>query len=250
LIDRVSEYERELITEEYYGACTGELDQAIYALRLGRRNYPRWWGFVNNLSEAYISLGQFEDGLKEGKEAARLQPNVEPPYRRQLDAYICLDRLAEAKQLAEQVRVQGLDGARIHQRFLEMAYVEDDPAAAAREIQWFAGKPEEYLSLGLQAAHRNVLGQRSESRKLYQQAAEAARAGVSEAPRLNSRMPMRVPTRCRITARLYAALDVLPWPWRCAAMSPKRRSSPQRLPNSFQMEPSGTGSTYRRFARL
>jgi hypothetical protein len=175
LIDRVSEYERELITEEYYGACTGELDQAIYALRLGSRNYPRWWGFVNNLSEAYLSLGQFEDGLKEGKEAARLQPNVEPPYRRQLDAYICLDRLAEAKQLAEQVRVQGLDGARIHQRFLEMAYVEDDPAAAAREIQWFAGKPEEYLSLGLQAADPNVLGQRSESRKLYQKAAEAAR---------------------------------------------------------------------------
>jgi hypothetical protein len=143
------------------------MDKAIDANRLGRRNYPRYWAFLNALSEVYISLGQFEDGLKEGKEAARLQPNVEPPNRRQLDAYLCLDRLPEAKALAEKVRVQGLDGPRIHQRFLEMAYVEDDGAAAARETQWFAGKPEEYLSFGLHSAHLSVLGQRREFRKLY-----------------------------------------------------------------------------------
>ena len=65
---------------------------------------------------------------------------------------------AEAKQLAEKLRAQGLGGARIHQRFLEIAYVEGDDAAAAREIQWFAGKPAEYLSFGLQAANQNALG--------------------------------------------------------------------------------------------
>ena len=150
--------------------------------QLGIRNYPRYWGFHNNLSVIYIDLGQYEEGLKEGLEAARLQPNVEPPYRRQLDAYICLDRLPEARQLAEKLRAQGLGGARIHQRFLEMAYVEDDQAAIAREIQWFAGKPEEYLSFGLQAANRNVHGQRRESHKLYQRAAETAlRRGLRDA---------------------------------------------------------------------
>ncbi len=55
-----------------------------------------------------------------------------------------------------------------------MAYIEGDQAAAARETQWYAGKPEEYLSFGLQAAHRNVLGQRRESSKLYKRAAETA----------------------------------------------------------------------------
>jgi hypothetical protein len=48
---------------------------------------------------------------------------------------MCLDRLADAKALAPQVRALGIDGARIHQRFLEMAYIEGDEAAAAREIQ-------------------------------------------------------------------------------------------------------------------
>src|SRR5437879_6331337 len=181
MIDRLSEYERDEIATHYYKA-TGELDKAIDAHQLGIRNYPRYWGFHNNLSELYIDLGQYEEGLKEGLEAARLQANVEPPYRRQLDAYICLDRLPEARHLAQKVRALGLDGTRIHQRLLEMAYVEDDQAAIAREIQWFAGKPEEYISFGLQAANRDVHGQRGEAHKLYQRALEAGlRRGLRNA---------------------------------------------------------------------
>jgi serine/threonine protein kinase/Tfp pilus assembly protein PilF len=174
LIDRVSEFERDLIAASYY-SYDGQTDKAIDTYRLSIQNYPRYWGFHNNLSAEYIDLGQFEEGLKEGLEATALQANVEPPYRRQLDAYLCLDRLAEAKQLAEKLRAQGLGGGRIHQRVLEIAYVEGDDAAAAREIQWFAGKPVEYLSFGLQAANQNVLGRRRESSKLYLRAAEAAR---------------------------------------------------------------------------
>jgi serine/threonine protein kinase/Flp pilus assembly protein TadD len=173
LIDRVSEFERDLITADYY-LFDGQSEKAIDAYRLGIQNYPRSWGFHNDLSVEYIDLGQFEEGFKEGQEASGLEANVEPPYRRQLDAYMCLDRLAEAKQLAEKLRAQGLGGARIHQRFLEIAYVEGDDAAAAREIQWFAGKPAEYLSFGLQAANQNALGQRRESSKLYRRAAETA----------------------------------------------------------------------------
>jgi hypothetical protein len=175
LIDRVSDYERDLIAENYYYEITAELDKAIHALQMTVRNYPRYWGSHNTLSAIYIDLGQYEEGLKEGLEAARLQPNAEPAFRRQLDAYICMDRLPEAKQVAEKLRAQGLDRSRIHQRFLEMAYIENDPAAADREAQWFAGKTEEYLGIGLQAANRNLHGQRRESHTLYQRAADTAR---------------------------------------------------------------------------
>jgi tetratricopeptide (TPR) repeat protein len=180
LIDRVSEFERALIAGIYYEDA-GELDKAADAYRLGVRNYPRYWGFHNSLSELYIRLGQYEDGLREGLEAARLQPDVEPPYRRLLDAYMCFDRLADARQLREKLRLSGLGGARIHQRFIELAFVDGDGAAIDRETQWFAGKPEEYLSFGLQAAYRNVLGQRHESHKLFRRGAEAAlRLGLRE----------------------------------------------------------------------
>jgi DNA-binding winged helix-turn-helix (wHTH) protein/tetratricopeptide (TPR) repeat protein len=173
LIDRVSEYERYYIAGGYYES-TGELDKAIDAYRLGIANYPRDWGFHNNLGLLYIDLGQSEEGLREGQAAAQLQPNAEPPYRRQLDAYMYLDRLDEARKVAAGARMHGIDGARIHQRFLEMAYIEGDRAAVTREIQWYAGKPEEYISFGLRAVDRTVLGQRRESSKLYKRAAETA----------------------------------------------------------------------------
>jgi len=173
LIDRVSEYEGDEIATDYYLA-TGELYKAIDTVQLGIRNYPRSWELRNYLSATYIELGQYEEGLAEGLEAARLEAKAEPPYRRQLDAYLCLNRISEAKKLADRLWAQGLGGARIHQRFLEIAYVEGDPAAIVRENQWFTGKPDEYLSFGLQAADRNVHGQRREAQKLYKQAAETA----------------------------------------------------------------------------
>jgi tetratricopeptide (TPR) repeat protein len=173
LIDHVSEYERDSIAAGYY-ETTGEYDKAIDAYRAGLGNYPGDWGFHNNLSENSNNLGQFEEGLKEGQAAAQLQPAAEPPYRRLMDASMGLDRLDEAKKFAEMARTHGINGARIHQRFLEIAYIDGDQTAVARETQWYAGKPEEYLSFGLQAANRNVLGQRLESSKLYKRAAETA----------------------------------------------------------------------------
>jgi tetratricopeptide (TPR) repeat protein len=173
LIDRVSPFERDFIATKYY-SFNGELDKANDAYRLANQDYPRFWMFPNELSESLITLGQFEEGLKEGQEAVRLEPRVEFAYRRLLDAYICLDRLVEAREVVLKLRALGIGGARIHQRFLEIAYLQGDQAAVARETQWYMGRPEEYLSFGLQAASRNVLGQRRESSKLYQRAAQAA----------------------------------------------------------------------------
>jgi hypothetical protein len=175
LADRVSESERAELTAYYY-RITGELDKEVDAYQQAARKINfRKWSFHNQLSVIYIDEGRYVEGLEEGLEAARLNPDTEAPYRRQLDAYICLNHLAEAKQVAEKLRQLHLDGTRIHQRFLEIAYMEDDQDAAAKEIQWFSGKPEEYLSFGLQAAYRNVHGERRESHKLYQRAVETAR---------------------------------------------------------------------------
>ena len=173
LSDRVSTFERDYIAAAYYEG-TGELDKSIELRRTMNANYPRDWSPHNTVSENLITLGQFEEGLREGQAAAQLQPNAEPPYRRLMDAYMCLDQLDEAKKVAEKVRSLGIDGARIHQRFLEIAYIAGDQAAVDREIQWYAGKPEEYLSFALQAASLNAAGRRRESSGLYKRAAESA----------------------------------------------------------------------------
>jgi DNA-binding winged helix-turn-helix (wHTH) protein/tetratricopeptide (TPR) repeat protein len=175
LADRVSEIERTEITAYHYRA-TGDLDKEIDAYQIAvRENYPRVWSFHNQLALTYNDMGRFEDGLRDGLEAVRLVPDLEAPYRRVLDSYLCLGRFGEADRMAAEVRAHGIDGARIHQRFLELGYLEDDSTATAREIQWYAGKPDEYLSFGLQAAALNMHGQRRASHALYQRAADAAR---------------------------------------------------------------------------
>jgi tetratricopeptide (TPR) repeat protein len=71
LVDRVSDTERTDITAYYY-RFTGELDKEIDAWQLSARNYPRNWGPHNQISVTLIDMGQFEEGLTEGREAARL----------------------------------------------------------------------------------------------------------------------------------------------------------------------------------
>ena len=237
LVDRVSEIERDEITAYYYRA-NGEVDKEIDAWQSGTRNYPREWSFHNQLSVIYVDLGRYEEALKEALEAFRLDPNTDAPYRRQLDAYICLDRLAEAKQLGEKARMMGLDGPRIHQRFLEAAYTGDEQAAIPREIQWFAGKPEEYLSLGLQAAYLNMHGRRRESHNLYQRAAEMAlRRGLKSvagelrgSERAGRRARRQLPDRAPPGPPGAGAGNVR----RCG---PRRRNSRQRTSKVF---PNGT----------
>lgn len=175
MMDRVSDPERVELTAYYY-RFTGEWEKEIDAYQQAVRDaYPRPWSFHNQLALTYNDLGKFEDGLREGLEAIRLQPDTEAPYRRVMDDYMCLGRLKEADQTAQAIRARGIGGARIHQRYLELAYLENDQPALDTEIQWYAGKPDEYVSFGLQAAMRNVEGQRRVSHELYRKAADQAR---------------------------------------------------------------------------
>jgi serine/threonine protein kinase len=73
LIDHVSEFERDGIMAGHYESA-GELDKAVDARRLGIANYPRYWGFHNDLSVTLIDLGQFEEGLKEARPRLSCSP--------------------------------------------------------------------------------------------------------------------------------------------------------------------------------
>src|SRR5205823_4542472 len=174
LSDRVSEFERLSISARYYWRATGELDKAVDAYHLLIRSYPRYWGAHGELNPVYASMGEFEKAIQEGRESVRLGPRLEPAYRNLASAYMSLDRLAEAKETLAKARAQQFDGPRLHQRFLEIAHIEGDQAAAQRETQWYAGRPEEYIGFGLQAANADALGKRAEASHWYRRAAQGA----------------------------------------------------------------------------
>jgi tetratricopeptide (TPR) repeat protein len=198
LADRTSEFERVSFTAYYYRA-TGEVDKEINAYQLAVRNYPRDMLFHNQLGLIYVDLGRYEEGLKEAMEAARMQPDVDAPYRRQLDAYICLDRLPEARELAGKLRSQRIDTPRIHQR-TSNGLPGDDPEPSQKFT--VRGQAEGTSVWACEAADQTTTTS-AESHRLSNESGDGQRRGSER--RLRIDRPMRGPTLSTAIARPLAA---------------------------------------------
>jgi eukaryotic-like serine/threonine-protein kinase len=175
LSDRVSEIERLGIVARYHFFVTGELDKAVDAYQLLIRSFPRYWGSHGELGALYWRVGDLQKSLEASRQAQRLEPRAFAPYNNQAIALTRLGRLDEAKAVLKSAQLQNFDSARLHQRLMEIAYLEGHHAAAEKEAQWFAGNPEEYAGLETQAANEDALGRRRRARELYQRAAQLAR---------------------------------------------------------------------------
>lgn len=121
-----------------------------------------------------MARGEYERALAEIQEAIRLEPRIVVYSDNLMDLYIALDRFDEAKAVAKHAFAQKLDSAPLHTALLSLAYIQEDHPAQQNEIEWFAGKPEEYRGLEIQGTNALVHGQRSRAREFFQRAAEMA----------------------------------------------------------------------------
>jgi hypothetical protein len=84
--------------------------------------------------------------------------------------------------VSQQAFSQQLDGPGFHRALLAIALMQNDAAAAAKEIQWFEGREERYISLDLQASQALMLGQRRRASDLLNRAADQARRRKLQRP--------------------------------------------------------------------
>jgi DNA-binding winged helix-turn-helix (wHTH) protein/tetratricopeptide (TPR) repeat protein len=173
LRDRASAHERLWITSQRRGQTLGEY---IRNFEMWARTYPRDGYPITALGRLYVATGEFENALAKFQEAYALQSNRYPLEIMDLVMmYSRLDRFDEAKATAGKMIAHGGDGLFLRLPLLAIAYAEADRASAAKQIEWFRGKPEEYRSVGVQAAEAKARGQLRRSRELLQHAAELAR---------------------------------------------------------------------------
>jgi tetratricopeptide (TPR) repeat protein/tRNA A-37 threonylcarbamoyl transferase component Bud32 len=175
LVDRVTEHEKLYITSQYYSVVTGDLDKTIEAYQAYAQAYPRDLTPHVNMGLQYNNAGRWEKDVEEELEAIRLEPKVAVSYGSLINEYIRLDRYDEAKAMAAKAFAMKTDSANIHNALLRLAYIQGDSAAVQKEIQWGAGRPDEYGSLGTQAAAAGYLGQRRKARELSRQAGDVAK---------------------------------------------------------------------------
>ena len=190
LRERVSEREKFYIATHYYFDTVKDIEKTIDTEKLWAEIYPRDLIPINNLSNAYVVVGQPEKAIEAGQQALRLNPKHEIPYATLDQAYWVATRFAEAKAICEKAIAEKLDGYNVHRILYNIAFAEGDEAVMQREVDWFKGKPLESYLTYYQASAAFSLGRLRKSRELFGSArAIAPAAGTQRTGGLYNKRP-------------------------------------------------------------
>jgi serine/threonine protein kinase/tetratricopeptide (TPR) repeat protein len=175
LRDRVSERERYRISSLYYQSVTGELEKASQVYELWEQSYPREMITHTNLGFIYSVLGQNEKSVAETEEALRLEPNNLNAYGNLAASNLDLGRLDAAQQALARAQALHLDGGWLRQVAYFVAFLKNDPAQMAQQVEWAAGKPgDEDLLLSAQSDTEAYFGRVTKARDYTRRAADSA----------------------------------------------------------------------------
>ncbi len=157
--DRVSERERFYISEKYTSYVTGDREEAVKVLKAWTQSYPNDYIPHNNLAANYSLFGQFEDALKEAREAVRLSPNNTTAQGNYVEGFIKLNRFDEARQTLEQTVGQNPERGIYHFFNFELAFIRGDQDTMKKDLDWWAKRPNENDPLDYQAGTAAFYGQ-------------------------------------------------------------------------------------------
>ena len=175
LRERVSERERFYIDSHYQNFDTGNLEAARKTVELWAQTYPRDDVPPVNLSVIYISLGSYDKALAACQDALKLNPGSGLAYGNLLSAYLYLNRLDEAKTIAQQAQAHNLDSPQLHLYLYLVNFLQHDAAGMEREAAGLMGKAGiEDQVLYFESDTAAYGGQFAKARELTRRAAESA----------------------------------------------------------------------------
>ena len=171
---RVSEPERFYIESTYYHYATGELEKARQIYEVWSQTYPRSASPRTRLFALYSDIGQWDKALAATREAQRLDPAQGLPYSNLAYAYLSLNRLEEARATTEEAETKNPNSYVNRFRLYQIAFLENDVAGMARQIQWAAEHPTvEDAFLEAEAETAAYFGQLGKSRDFSHRAVTA-----------------------------------------------------------------------------
>ena len=165
LRDPVSQREKYFIESLYHSAATGNLEEEKQTVEVWAQTFPRDPVPRNRLGILYDTLGQYDRGLLQMREALRLLPEGALEYCNVVYAYLPLNRLQDARATAERAKAKNLDFDCLHRSLYALAFLENNEGGMAEQIAWSAGKAEvENEMLGDQADTAAYAGQLAKAR--------------------------------------------------------------------------------------
>jgi DNA-binding winged helix-turn-helix (wHTH) protein/Flp pilus assembly protein TadD len=179
LRESLSEREKLLLECDHFPP---DIMAARRSCKLGTQIFPRDPFFPLDLGVYSNVLGQYEEGLKEYREALRLAPGTAFYYRNLALTYLLLNRDKEAAAIAQEARAKGADSDFLLSIRYGIAFYQNDPAEMGREAAHAANTPgAEDLLLAMEADTAAYFGHLGDARELSRRAAESAeRSGAKE----------------------------------------------------------------------
>jgi len=174
LRDRTSELEKFYIESHYYENVLGDSQKADQVYELWAQTYPRDSIPANNLAVAYGLEGQWEKALPKALEALRLDPDDSITHFVVARNYVALDRFDEAKATMNDAVAKKIDAPDIHGGFYDVAFLQNDSAAMARELDLISRMSPEAATtaLNLEARSEAYAGHFEKAKELFHRAAE------------------------------------------------------------------------------
>jgi eukaryotic-like serine/threonine-protein kinase len=175
LRDRVSERERLSIASTYFRA-TGEIQKQAQTLEQWEASYPRDAPAIAvNLANTYVDMGQWDKALAKYQESIRQPPPTLAQYSNLGMAYLCVNRLEEAKSTLLKARELKLDGGFPRGVLYLIAFLQGDSAQMEQQVAWAAGKPgDEDLLLAVQSDTQAYYGRMTQAREVSRRAVDSA----------------------------------------------------------------------------
>jgi DNA-binding winged helix-turn-helix (wHTH) protein/tetratricopeptide (TPR) repeat protein len=174
LSEQVSEKEKLYIRAHYYTDARKDLEQGIKEYQLWAGIYPRDWGPWLNLAKVYTQLGQYTPAIAAGEQALQLDSLHTINYTTLAQAYMRVNRFSDAKATAFRALARGRESYGLHAILFQIAFVEHDQAAMAREVAWSQGRSSAWYSLQVQAFAAATSGRYKQAEDLFRAAYEVA----------------------------------------------------------------------------
>ncbi len=175
LREHASEWEELLITAEYYGSVSGELEKALQTYQQVIDNYPRDDRAYNSKGILFAALGQYESAVEVTRKSQRLAPERLAPYGNLANYDLSLQRFDQARDAIQQAQSQKLDGVTLRNALYALAFLNSDAAAMAQQQQWFAERPElQHYALALAGDTEAYAGHLAKARELTRRAVDSA----------------------------------------------------------------------------
>ncbi len=167
LRDRTSELERLSITAFYEVIVLHDVVKSRETYEFLVQVYPRDYPARLLLGNVYRNLGRFEDALPQHQEAATLRPSSALARDGVARDYFFMDRFDESKALLTKSIAEKIEFPWMHVTLYEIALIEADEPAIAREIAWAQAHPDSASPmLNAQIRAAISLGNVSEARRL------------------------------------------------------------------------------------